>query len=308
MQISEAPVTPKWPFIAADVLLVAGGCALGYFSHQPFDGLTGLALAGCFAAGGWILATPFLRDHAAAVKLFEQANLAAATEQLNELATMARQVEAATRHWQAVQESAARTESAAREVAAKAGTEVTRFAEILTRGDQQEKQALRFELDKLRRGEAEMLQVLVHMLDHVHALNAAGARSGQPQLTRQLANFRTACLDTARRVGLVAFEAQPGEAFNPQAHQTVDGQEPAPGHVVAATVACGYTFQGQGLRRILVATVAPGDLPAPPAPQEAATMTFSMSAPAESLQTPVQTPSSEQNFGKNAGADASAEG
>lgn len=272
----------RWPFYAADAALLLAGAGLAYRAHAPYDGVTTAAIALCVAAGAGLLALPFLREHAGAVKLWEQANLAEAAGQLSQVAEMARQVQAATAHWHSVQEAAGRAEAATRAAAAQVAAEVARFGEVLTRADQQEKHALRFELDKLRRAEAEMLQVLVHTLDHVHALHGAGVRSGQSQLLRQLANFRAACLDTVRRVGLVSFEAQPGEPFNPQAHQTMDGKEPPQGHVVTATVACGYSFQGQPVRRILVATAAPGEAgPVAENPaQEAETTTFSLGAPA----------------------------
>ena len=83
-------------------------------------------------------------------------------------------------------------------------------------------------------------------------------RSGQPQLAQQLGQFRGACLDTVRRLGVVAHEARPGEDFDPKAHQTPDGQEPPAGAKVAGTLACGYTFQSQAVRRIMVAVAQPG--------------------------------------------------
>ena len=51
------------------------------------------------------------------------------------------------------------------------------------------------------------------------------------------------------------------KARDPQMHQTPDGQAPATGSVIAATIACGYTYQGQPLRRILVALHKADDAP-----------------------------------------------
>jgi molecular chaperone GrpE (heat shock protein) len=91
------------------------------------------------------------------------------------------------------------------------------------------------------------------MLDHVHALHQAGVRSGQPSLREQLSHFQNACREIARRVGLVPFEANGDDPFDEKVHQLIepDGQ-PLEQARVAETVAAGYTFQGQLLRRSLV--------------------------------------------------------
>jgi molecular chaperone GrpE (heat shock protein) len=89
-------------------------------------------------------------------------------------------------------------------------------------------------------------------------------RSGQQPLIQQLGQFRAACLDTVRRLGLVAHEARPGDEFDPRYHQTPDGKDPAPGAKIAGTIAAGYSYQSQPVRRILVAIQK--DEPTAPAP------------------------------------------
>lgn len=212
-----------------------------------------LSIVTSFSVGAVIAILPFLKDHAAAIKLWEQVNLAEAAQQLDQLVTVANRVVATTREWETVQSNAQKTQKAASELVDRITSESKAFSEFLQRSELQEKQSLRFELEKARRHDAEMLQVMVHLLDHTYALRLAGERSGQPHLALQLSQFRSACLDTARRVGLVAYEAVPGTPFDPQSHQTVDNIEPAEGSVVLETVASGYTFQGQPVRRILVA-------------------------------------------------------
>jgi hypothetical protein len=68
----------------------------------------------------------------------------------------------------------------------------------LARSDEDQrsgKNHLRLEIEKLRRGEGEWLQVMVRVLDHVQALHLAGQRSGQRNLIEQLTHFQNSCRD-----------------------------------------------------------------------------------------------------------------
>jgi molecular chaperone GrpE (heat shock protein) len=252
MAIPSAPKVIKWPFFVADFILVVVGSVIAWSVKWPPTPLLVLGMVASFISGAVILVYPFLREHAGAVKLWEQVNLAEAAQQLDQLVTVANRVVAAAQEWEGFQSNTQKLHQQSGHLVDRMAGEAKAFSEFLQRTDVQEKQALRFELEKVRRQEAEMLQVLVHLLDHVHALRQAGERSGQPQLAQQLANFRSACLETARRVGLLAFESEPGSRFDPHSHQTVDGREPSEGALIGSTVACGYTFQGQPVRRILV--------------------------------------------------------
>jgi molecular chaperone GrpE (heat shock protein) len=105
----------------------------------------------------------------------------------------------------------------------------------------------------LRRAEADWLQVLVRMLDHVFALRVGAQRSGQPRLIEQLGNFQNACNDAARRVGLTPFVPSDADSFDPERHQLAEGDsKTAIGAKVGETVAAGYSFQGKLLRLALV--------------------------------------------------------
>jgi molecular chaperone GrpE (heat shock protein) len=87
--------------------------------------------------------------------------------------------------------------------------------------------------------------VLVRILDHVFVLHAAAARSGQPKLAEQIANFQNACRDAARRIGLTPFNAEPDEPFNAERHQAVGTEEKPPADaVVAETVGAGFHISG----------------------------------------------------------------
>ena len=105
----------------------------------------------------------------------------------------------------------------------------------------------------MRRGEAEWLQILVRVFDHIFALHAAAVRSGQPQLTEQITHFQDACRGVVHRLGLTPFAAEPGEAFDAARHQVADANTKTPDEaVVAETVGSGYTFQGKLLRPAIV--------------------------------------------------------
>jgi molecular chaperone GrpE (heat shock protein) len=256
MPIPEAPRVSKWPFLLGDLLLVGLAGFVIATASWPLSRWEIGAVALCFVTGAWLAVIPFLREHSGAVKLWEQSNLAEAAQQLDRLVTLANQISAATGEWRGIQETAATTNRTAGEITQKMSLEAKAFSDFLQRHDAQEKAALRLEIDKLRRNEGETLQVIVHLQDHIYALFLAGVRTGQSPLVQQLGQFRAACLDTVRRIGLVAHEARPGEEFDPKAHQTPDGKEPEPGSRIEGTIACGYTYQGQAVRRILVALAA----------------------------------------------------
>ncbi len=242
----------RWPFFLADALLVAFGGFVSLTATWPLSHWDLLAVVLCFIVGCWFGLLPFLREHTAAVKLWEQANLAAAAQQLGQVQDVANHIRQATAQWQSINEAAAKAAGTATAAVEKVTAEARAFTEFLGKANDQEKAALKLELDKLRRGGTEHVQVIVHMLDHIYALFQAARRSGVPSVVNQLGQFRGACTDAARRVGLATYEAQPGDSFDAQVHQTPDGQAPPAGTRIESTVACGYTYQGQPVRRILV--------------------------------------------------------
>ncbi|MSU36996.1 MAG: hypothetical protein EXS36_18245 [Pedosphaera sp.] len=266
MTYDTPPRVMKWPFLIIDLLLV--GLAYYVVTHAvlPLNRWEIGAVSALCIVAAVLGVIPFLRDHRAAVQLYEQANLAAATAQLQELGAVATQIRNATNQWHGVSESAARAVQSAGEISARMGSESKAFAEMMTKAREHQNRTTQLELDKLRRGEGELLQVIVHLIDHTYALFQAANRSGQPQLIQQLGQFRAACLDTCRRIGLVPHEARVGDPYDPQIHQTLREIPPADGTKIAQTIACGFTFQGQPLRHIVIACE--GD-PMPGQPPEA---------------------------------------
>jgi molecular chaperone GrpE (heat shock protein) len=247
------PKLAKWPFFMGDILLLGAAYYIGTHSPPPLGAGPAGLLVVCVAAGALLCILPFVLEYRALVKLVEAGELTTVMAQIRKVETVAGQITDATSRWQAVQGDADKVAAAAKGIAEKMGAEVKAFTEFMQRVNDSEKATLRVEAEKLRRAEADWLQVLVRLLDHTYALYAGAVRSGQPRLIDQLTNFQNACRDAVRRVGLTPFVGEPSELFDAQRHRPFDGEEKPPeGAKIAETVATGYTFQGRLLRPALV--------------------------------------------------------
>ncbi len=253
---------PKWPFLTGGFLLLAFGFIIVY--HSPLPGHWAILATACVTLGSVIGVAPYLFDYRAMGKAIEVNALGAVTDKIQNLEKLAEQIGSATNQWLVVQGQADKTATAAKEIADKMGAEVREFSEFMQKMNDSEKASLRLEVEKLHRGEAEWLQMLVRIFDHIFALHAAAIRSGQPKLADQITHFQNACRGTVRRIGLTPFAAEPGAAFDAAQHQLVDSKEkPSTNAVVAETIGSGYTFQGKLLRPAIVRLREPSP-PAPP--------------------------------------------
>ena len=253
MNDSKHWTVPKWPFLLGDALLLAAAWFLIQRAPHPIGRWEIVTAASCVALGVILGALPFVLDYRAIVKVVETGALGSIAEKIQNLEKLAAQINAATNEWLNVQTQAEKISNGANEIADKMAGEVRQFSEFMQKMNDSEKAALRLEIEKLRRGEAEWLQVLVRVLDHVFILHAAAVRSGQPRLIEQITNFQNACRDAARRVGLAPFSAEPDEPFNAERHQAIGREAKLPADsVVAETVGAGFTFQGKLLRLALV--------------------------------------------------------
>jgi molecular chaperone GrpE (heat shock protein) len=253
MHESTAPRLAKWPFLLGYALLLALAWFTFYQSKRPMGGWEIMACVICVGVGAVFGIWPYVQEYRSAEKLVEMGALTTVVAQVQNLEQLAAQISGATAQWQTVQESADKTARQAKDIAQGMATEAKSFQEFLKQANDSEKNALRLEVDKFRRIEAEWLQVLVRILDHVHALNRAAAQSRQPTVIEQLSRFQIACHDAARRVGLTPFIAATEEKFDAQRHQIVDGHpKPADGAAVDETLASGYTFQGRLIRPAVV--------------------------------------------------------
>ena len=246
---------PKWPFLLGDALLMVFGYFFILHSPQPIRHWE--IAAGCVAVGAILGVIPFILDYRAMGRALEVNALGAVAEKIQNLEKLATQISSATNQWAGVQESVQgnsdKTVAVTKEIADRMAEEIRLFSEFMKKMNDSEKATLRLEVEKLRRGELEWLQVLVHILDHVFALHTAAVRSGDAKFAAPVTNFQNACRDIARRLGLTPFAAEPNEPFDAERHQVAGSKETPPaGSVIAETIGPGYTFQGRFLRPALV--------------------------------------------------------
>lgn len=248
---ATAPVT-RWPFFLGDALLVGFALLLFFSSRAPGNTAMLIAATVCVALGAWLGVMPFLMEDRALRRREEAEGLAGTITQIQNLEAVGARISEATAQWQSIHEHASKAAAAARTTSETMNTEMKSFIEFFEKANDAERQHLRLEVDKLRRGEQDWAAVLVRIMDHVYAIHAAAVRAGQPNVVRQLTQFQEACRDAARRVGLVPFEIEPGTPFDPERHLTSDGKTPEADAKVAATLATGYTLRGQKIRPALV--------------------------------------------------------
>ncbi|MBI2929694.1 MAG: nucleotide exchange factor GrpE [Verrucomicrobia bacterium] len=265
------PQLAKWPFLLGDALMLCVAVWIILHGEQPL-GLG--SIVGCVAAtaiGVWLVVTPFLLEYRATVRLLETDTLTSTLAQIQTLEQLGAHIARATAQWQAVQEQATKTTATAQQIAERMTAEAKDFCAFLEKANDTEKAHLGLEVEKLRRAEADWLQLTIRLLDHVYALHQAGARSGQPNLIAQLAQFQNACRDIVRRVGLVPLIANPTDPYDEKLHQLVESEATPPaGARVAETLATGYTYQGRLVRRAVVALLSDeaSSQPSEPSPSE----------------------------------------
>jgi len=249
------PSVPKWPFFLGDACLLVLAWFVHWQARMPLEPFALWAICVCVALGATLGIIPFILEYRLSLKLAESESLTSVVAQVENLEGIAAQIQFATSQWQTVQDHSAKTVSAATAIGEKMATEARAFGEFMQKANDTEKANLRLEVDKLRRGEAEWLQVVVRMLDHTYALHQAAVRAGKTSLIEQLGQFQAAVRDGARRVGLTPVEAQSGETFDSAKHQLPNSETAPEGAVIESTIATGYTFRGQQVRPTLVSLV-----------------------------------------------------
>ncbi len=237
-----------WPFLLMDLVFFGLAYALFHFAHRPLLLWEAYGIIACVALGAWTFLKPFQTK----LRMAESENLISAAEEIKKIEHIASQIGSSTSLWHSIQEQAAKTAGTAKVISDQITNEAKAFSDFLQKANEAEKGHLRLEIDKLKQGEADWLETLVRVSDHIFALHQAATRSGQPRLVEQMSNFRNACFEVTRRVGLNAFAAAQNEPFDPARHQVADGSKPEDKAEIVETLACGYTFRGQLVRRAAV--------------------------------------------------------
>jgi hypothetical protein len=243
---------PFWPFIILDILFLGMAVVIYKSAHQPFVPIEAGLVIACVVGAAFCIALPFLRRNADESAMAQAEVIANAVAEIKKLETVAQQINGATTQWQGVQEHATKTVDAAREVADSMATEAKAFVEFLKKANESEKSHLRVEVDKLRRAEGQWLEVLVRIMDNVYALNQAALQSGKANLISQIGQFHKGCCESARRVGLTPIVVEAGSAYEDKAQDLFEGEKATDGAKVGLTIACGYSFQGQTIRKPVV--------------------------------------------------------
>lgn len=249
---NRRPGLPFWPFVILDVLFLGMAVVIYKNAAKPLTSVEAGLVITCVIGAAICVALPFMRRNADEAAMAQAEVVANAVAEIKKLETFGQQINSATAQWQGVQEHATKTVDAAREVADSMAAEAKSFVEFLKKANESEKSHLRVEVDKLRRAEGQWLEVLVRMMDNIWALNMAAAQTGKANLINQIGQFSNACRDAARRVGLIPVVVEPGVEYDANAQQLFEGEKASDGAKVGATVACGYTFQGQVIRKPVV--------------------------------------------------------
>jgi molecular chaperone GrpE len=253
MRDFSEPKLPKWPFFIGDIFLLATAGFIFSQGRAPMTPWQTGLIVFCVAGGACLAIMPFLLEYNVWSKNFQAAALQDAVSQIKNLEDVGKHITGATAQWQSVQDSSEKTAAASREISEKMAAEIKGFSEFLGKANDSEKAHLRLEVEKLRRGEQEWLQVLIRVMDHIYALQQGALRSGQANVISQVGNFQNACREVARRVGLMPLIAEAGQPFTSVTQQVVEGEPtPGPGAVISEAVACGWSFQGKLLRPALV--------------------------------------------------------
>jgi molecular chaperone GrpE (heat shock protein) len=257
MSEKSAPKVAKWPFLLADLVLLGLAGLIIQRGHYPLEPFELAGVVACGVIGAWCFIQPFLREYEVVARFAESDSLTTATKEIRNIEHVAQEITSAQNFLQAAQQDSMKAVEAAKEIGDRMTVEAKHFAEFMKSANDTEKGHLRLEVEKLRRTEGDWLQIVVRMLDHTFALHHAAVRSGQKGLIEQLTQFQLALRDAARRVGLTAFGAEAGEAFDAQKHHPADGKAPEGPAVVGETTAPGYTYQGRLVRPALVVLMTP---------------------------------------------------
>ena len=184
----------------------------------------------------------------------EIAQLSSVTKEVNKMEDVAKQIVECTGNWTQAQEASAQSVASAKEIASQIAEDATSFTTTMAELNDSRLKSLELEVEKLKRAEQDWGGIVVGQLDLVYRLRESAVLSGKEQFIETMTSFQAQCRDIARRVGLTAYDAEEGTAFDPEQHQLADvDAKPGKNAKVAATKLPGFKLQGRLVRKAVVA-------------------------------------------------------
>ena len=244
---------PKWPFLLADIIFIALGFWISTLIQGEPESWQIISILVCAVLGAAFAVAPFCFEYNAESKAVEIAQLTTVTKEINKMESVAAQIAEASENWEAIQASSKQTAMLAEEIATGIAETVKTHDEFMANAHNKEFNTLKLEAEKLRRSETDWANTLVSLLGLVYRLERSAVASGKEQFIQTMGQFQGQCREAARRVGLVAFEAELGSAFNPEDHVLADGESAAPEAAITETHLPGFRLQGKLVRKPIVA-------------------------------------------------------
>lgn len=245
---------PKWPFLFADIIFIGLGYWISTLIQGPAQPWQVISILVCALFGAGFAIAPFYFEYKIEAKAIEIAQLTTVAKEVGKMKAVAKQISEATENWDTVQETSAQTAKLAGEIAEGIQASVKEHDAYMAKASTDELNTLRLEVEKFRRMESDWTKTLVSVLDLIYRLERSAAASGKEQFIKTTGVFQNQCRDVARRVGLLAFEAEQGAVFDPELHAVPDGEKaPEDDAKIAETRLPGFRLQGRIIRKPLVA-------------------------------------------------------
>ena len=246
-------VVPKWPFLICDALFIGLAVWLSLQVKPPIEPWQAGCIFAAVVLGACFATAPFYWEYRAEAKVVEIALLSSVTKEVNKMEDVAKQIAECTGNWTHAQKASDQSIVAAKEIAQQISEDAKSFSLSMSELNDSKLKSLELELVKLKRAEQDWGSIVIGHLDLIYRLRESAVLSGKKQFIETMTTFQSQCRDIARRVGLIAFDAEVGAAFDTEQHQLGDvDAKPGKNGTVASTIRPGYKLQGHLVRKVVV--------------------------------------------------------
>lgn len=171
MRLGSPARIKKWPFLVGDLCLLSLAFAIGRFSPNPFAPLSLILLVTCVAAGAFLAAAPFLIDFLENQRDEERQDREAFEANINRLHATAELLIRSAAQLKTLEEISAKTLQSAETLPYRIQEKLATLQEQAAQQEDEEKEALKQELQQLREAQAEkLLKVTDQVTRSVEAL------------------------------------------------------------------------------------------------------------------------------------------